>query len=122
MNTCMGANKLNEFPFDLLSDVEQLEVNLKAEYEHRELQLQETMEQNVRQLEDEKKQLKKKVAALETALKQTVEKVEVDQKSLQIRHELQLNTEKQTNLKLRGEAAMLRKTISRLFICLLIRS
>ena len=77
------------------------------------LGLHEIIERNARDHEEKKNQLVSKIAALEAALKMTTDKAESDQKSLQSRHEIQLATENQINLKLRGEAAILKKSIAR---------
>ena len=101
-------------------DLEEQETNLRKEFDERESLSRDSMEQHLRVFEDRKQQLRKKVAVLEAALKQSVEKVEADQKSLQSRHEMQLSSEKQLNLKLRGESGILKKTVTRygLFITL----
>ncbi len=67
---------------------------------------------SLKTLEEEKVQLRKKVAGLEAALKLTAEKFETDQKAFQSRHEGQLSAEKQVNLKLRGETAILKKSVN----------
>ena len=89
-------------------------MRLKSDYGNKEHTLRESLEQNLRQEEEKKLQLQNKVAGLEAALKLTVEKAETDLRSLQSRHEMQLGTEKQMNLKLRGEAGILKKSITSL--------
>jgi hypothetical protein len=91
-----------------------LEIKLKSEYSNKEHELRDSLEHNLRELEERKHQLQNKVAGLEAALRLTSEKAEADQRSLQSRHELQLSTEKQMNLKLRGEAGILKKSITSL--------
>ena len=54
-----------------------------------------------------------KVGVLEAALKESVDKVQADERSLQTRHQAQLSTEKQVNLKLRAESALLKKNLTR---------
>ena len=93
--------------------MEQLEFGLLAERSDHEHRLREGFEASLRIVEDEKIQLKKKVAGLEAALKLTTEKFETEQKSFQTRHEMQLGSEKQANLKLRGETAILKKSVNR---------
>ena len=54
-----------------------------------------------------------KVSMLEAALKGSVDKIQADERSLQSRHQAQLNAEKQVNLKLRAESALLKKNVTR---------
>ena len=85
---------------------------LLAERGQHEIHLREEFDAGLRTLEDERTQLRKKVAGLEAALKMTAEKFESDQKAFQTRHEGQLSAEKQVNLKLRGETAILKKSVN----------
>lgn len=89
-----------------------MEGRLTVERNQREARLREEFDASLRTSEDEKAQLKKKVAGLEAALKLATEKFESDQKSFQTRHEMQLSAEKQVNLKLRGETAILKKSVN----------
>jgi hypothetical protein len=89
-----------------------MEGRLTVERNQRESRLREEFDASLRTSEDEKAQLKKKVVGLEAALKLATEKFESDQKSFQTRHEMQLSAEKQINLKLRGETAILKKSVN----------
>jgi len=93
--------------------MDQLEARVLAERGEHATRQREGFEASLRAVEDEKMQLKKKVAGLEAALKLTAEKFEAEQKSFQTRHEMQLGSEKQANLKLRGETAILKKSVNR---------
>ena len=53
------------------------------------------------------------MGVLEAALKGSVDKVQADERSLQSRHQAQLSAEKQVNLKLRAESALLKKNLTR---------
>lgn len=92
--------------------MDQLEARLIAERGQFEVHLREGFDISLRTLEEEKVQLRKKVTGLEAALKLTAEKFEADQKAFQTRHEGQLSAEKQVNLKLRGETAILKKSVN----------
>lgn len=89
-----------------------MEARLTVEQSQREARLREEYDTTLRTSDDEKAQLKKKVTGLEAALKLATEKFESDQKSFQTRHEMQLSAEKQINLKLRGETAILKKSVN----------
>lgn len=89
-----------------------MEARLTVEQSQREARLREEYDTTLRTSDDEKAQLKKKVTGLEAALKLATEKCESDQKSFQTRHEMQLSAEKQINLKLRGETAILKKSVN----------
>lgn len=92
-----------------------MEARLLVERNRHEGHLRENFDANLRATEEEKAHLKKKIAGLEAALKLTTEKFEADQKSFQTRHEIQLSAEKQVNLKLRGETAILKKSVNGYF-------
>ena len=93
-------------------EMDLMEARLTLERSQRETRLREEFEASSRSSEDEKAGLKKKIAGLEAALKLATEKFETDQKSFQTRHEMQLSAEKQVNLKLRGETAILKKSVN----------
>ena len=98
-----------------------MEIQFQVEYSAKEHELRDGLEQNVRQLEERNHQLQNKVGGLEAALKLATEKAEADQRTLQSRHEHQLGSEKQMNLKLRGEAGILKKSINRCSAAVFIR-
>ncbi len=100
------------FPLNFQREMDLMEGRLTVERNQRESRLREEFDASLRTSEDEKAQLKKKVVGLEAALKLATEKFESDQKSFQTRHEMQLSAEKQINLKLRGETAILKKSVN----------
>lgn len=89
-----------------------MEARLLVERNQHESRLRDNFDTNLRSSDEEKTHLRKKMAGLEAALKLTTEKFEADQKSFQTRHEIQLSAEKQINLKLRGETAILKKSVN----------
>ncbi|XP_046630925.1 cilia- and flagella-associated protein 57-like [Daphnia pulicaria] len=103
---------IEQLKIEHIKEMDLMEGRLTVERNQREARLREEFDASLRTSEDEKAQLKKKVAGLEAALKLATEKFESDQKSFQTRHEMQLSAEKQVNLKLRGETAILKKSVN----------
>ncbi|XP_032791524.2 LOW QUALITY PROTEIN: cilia- and flagella-associated protein 57 [Daphnia magna] len=105
-------SKIEQLKIEHAKEMDLMEARLTVEQSQRESRLREEYDTTLRTSDDEKAQLKKKVTGLEAALKLATEKFESDQKSFQTRHEMQLSAEKQINLKLRGETAILKKSVN----------